>query len=107
MQGNVWVGSKCETALAKMSKILVSAEVGFKKSETDQCLFVKTGKKRPVMFLSCVDDLCIFGNRGDMDEVTRAVRKHFPIKTEGCLKDFNHFVHCHQVKVSALPLVNW
>ena len=40
----------------KMSKILVSLEVGFKKSEADQCLFVKTGKKGPVTLLLCVDD---------------------------------------------------
>ena len=72
----------------KMSNVLISPEVGFTKSEKDQCSFVKKGKHGPVVLLLCVDDSCIFGVREDADEVTSSAGKKFTIKTEGCLKDF-------------------
>ena len=72
----------------KMSKILMSPEIGFKKSEADQCLFVKMGMKGPVTLLLCVDDSCTFGHKFDIEKVVNAVRKHFTIETEGGLKDF-------------------
>ena len=61
----------------KMSKILMSPELGFKKSEADQCLFVKMGVKGPVTLLLCVDDSCTFGHKHDTGKVVEAVRKHF------------------------------
>ena len=72
----------------KMTKVLISPEVGFEKSKEDQCPFMKKGKHGPVVLLLCVDDSCIFGTREDTDEVTVAVRKKFTVKTEGALKDF-------------------
>ena len=74
--------------LLKMSKILMSSEVGFRKSEADQCSFVKVGVKGPVTRLLCVDDSCMFGHKFDIEKAANAVRKHFTIETEGGLKDF-------------------
>ena len=52
----MWFGSKCESALVKMTEVLISPEVGFMKSDADQCLFVKQGRHGPVVLLLCVDD---------------------------------------------------
>ena len=46
-----------------MSNVLISPEVGFTKSEADQCSFVKKGKHGPVVLFFCVNDLCIFGEK--------------------------------------------
>ena len=35
-----------------------------------------------------MNDLCVFGDKEDMDDVLTAVRKKCTIKTEGDLKDF-------------------
>ena len=45
----------------KMTKVLISPEVGFEKSEADQCPFLKKGKHGSVALFLHVDDLCILG----------------------------------------------
>ena len=58
----------------KMRKILESPDAGIKKSEADQCPFVKIGKKETVTLFLCVDDSCIFRARSDTDDVTMAMK---------------------------------
>ena len=50
-------------------RFLMSEELGFKKSRVDQCLFVKHGKRVPLIVLLYVDDSCVFGNREDIDQL--------------------------------------
>ena len=59
----------------KMSPVLESPTVGFKKSDADQCLFVKIGKKGTVTLLLHVGDSCVFGARSDTDDMTAAVKR--------------------------------
>ena len=71
-----------------MTEVSISPEVGFLKSEADQCLFVKKGKHEPVVLLLRVDDSCIFEVSNDVEETMNTVRKKFTIKTGGGLKEF-------------------
>ena len=72
----------------KISKILTSNEIGFKRCKSDQCLFVKNGKRGILVFLLYVDDSACFGHKDNILETFRLIAKYFEIKTEGKLNDF-------------------
>ena len=73
---------------ATICDFLTSEEVGFIKSKVDQCLFVKKGKRGPLIVLLYVDDSCVLGKREDIDELVVQLRTRFTIKVEGGLNDF-------------------
>ena len=85
---DVKIGEKYKGALVEMTAFLCSEEVGFQKSDADQCLFLQERKACIIFSLLCVDDSCIFGVKEDIDKVTSKVRKEFTMKTENGLNDF-------------------
>ena len=46
-------------------------------------------EKKGIIYLPLyVDDLCVFGDRADIEELIKAIQKKFMIKIEGKLDDF-------------------
>ena len=67
---------------------ITSEECGFQRSEADQCLFYKIGKRGLIVLLLYVNDSAIIGNKEDINETIRLIQLRFTITSEGRLNDF-------------------
>ena len=74
----------------KFSSILTD-ELGFKRSRSDNCLFTRKDKNAEVMFCMYVDDAFCIGDQSAIDSTYRELSQHFSIKDEG---EMGEYVGC-------------
>lgn len=72
----------------RFSTHLTSDKVAFENCQSDQCLFYKVGKFRPIILRLYVDDSACLGHPADIKTTMMLISEEFKITSEGKLNDF-------------------
>ena len=86
-KGNIWFMPISKTVLETFLNEMMKADVGFKISEADPCLYRET-KLGICMIIIYVDDMMVIGHKESKINVQERVERVFSSKTENNLADY-------------------
>ena len=70
---------------------ILTDKLGFSRSKSDNCLFMRKDEKGEVLFCMYVDDAFCVGDKKAVESTYRELSKHFTTKDEG---EMGEYVGC-------------